>query len=173
MLGAAHDLELAQHPASQRIAGQHALHGKLERPLRRPREQLLERFGLHVPDVAGVVIVHLVLHLPAGHADLLRVDHDDVITGIHVRRIDGLVLAAEPPSDLRGEPPERLAVGVDDVPVAADALRLGRKCLHVRNLALKMAAGDPTKDAEWYWAGRAGASAPARPVRTSTRARSA
>ena len=37
----------------------------------------------------------LLLGLPAGHADLRGVDHDDEVPGIDMRRVLGLVLAAQ------------------------------------------------------------------------------
>src|SRR5690606_28409914 len=75
-------------------------------------------------------VVHLVLQLGAGDRDLLRVDHDDVIAGIHVRGVDGLVLAAEAAGELGGESSEGLALGIDEVPVPLDGLVLGAESLH-------------------------------------------
>jgi hypothetical protein len=64
----------------------------------RPREALLHLGEVGLADaagVAGVAVVHLVLSLVAGHAQLLGVDHDDVVAGVDVRGVDGLVLAAQ------------------------------------------------------------------------------
>jgi hypothetical protein len=58
------------------------------------------------------------VELRAGHGDLLRVDHDDEVPGVDVRRVRGLALAAQRVGDLGGEPPEGLALGVDEQPVA-------------------------------------------------------
>ena len=99
---------------------QHAADGVLEHALGRLLEQLLQADGLEVADVPGVVVVHLVLHLVAGDPDLLRIDHDDVVAGVHVRGEDRLVLALEAPRDLGGETTEGLALGIHDIPVAAD-----------------------------------------------------
>ncbi len=93
-------------------------------------EHLLERLGLHVADRAGVPVVDLVLQLAAGDADLLGVDHDDEVAGIDVRGVDGLVLAAQPMGQGRGQAAQRLAFGVHEVPVTPDGIRLGGECFH-------------------------------------------
>ena len=48
--------------------------------------------------------------------DLLGVHDDDEIAGVDVRRVLRLPLAAQRVGDARGETPEGLALGVDDVP---------------------------------------------------------
>lgn len=124
MLRPTYDLELAEHLPSQRVARQHALDGLRDHPLRRLIQQLLQGFGFQVTDVARVAMVKLVLELSTRHADLLSVDDDDVVARIDVRRVLGLVLTAQAPSDLRRKPAERLAVGVDEIPIAPDFRRL-------------------------------------------------
>ena len=52
--------------------------------------------------------------------DLLRVDDDDEVAGVDVRRVLRLVLAAQRVGDVRRETAEGLALGVDDVPAALD-----------------------------------------------------
>src|SRR5690606_13385768 len=66
----------------------------------------------------------------AGDVDLLGVDHDDVIAGVDVRGVDGLVLAAEATRDLGAQAAEGLAGGIDHVPVALAGLVLGGEGLH-------------------------------------------
>jgi hypothetical protein len=77
-----------------------------------------------------VVEVQLVGELAAGHADLLRVDDHDVITHVDMRAVIGLVLALQAMGDLRREPTERLAVGVDEEPVAPDGAGPGEYGSH-------------------------------------------
>ena len=55
--------------------------------------------------------------------DLLGVDDHDEVTRVDVRRVLGLALATQHVRDLRRQAPERLAVGVDDQPIA---LAIGR-----------------------------------------------
>src|SRR3546814_11499008 len=94
------------------------------------RSRLGQAFGLQVADVAGEPVVHLVLQLLAGDRDLLRVDHDDVVAGVHVRGKDGPVLAAQAARDLGGEAATGLALGIDEVPVPLDGLVLVAESLH-------------------------------------------
>ena len=61
--------------------------------------------------------VALVGALVAGDRDLLRVHDDDEVAGVAVRRVLRLALAAQRVGDLGRQPPEGLALGVDDVPV--------------------------------------------------------
>ena len=86
-------------------------------------------------------MVHLLVELLAGDRDLLGVDDDDEVAGVDVRRVLRLVLAAERVGDLRRETAERLAVGVDDVPVAGDLARLCVPGLHNKGTADSLPAG--------------------------------
>src|SRR5690606_8711786 len=86
--------------------------------------------GLQVADVAGEPVVHLVLQLGAGDRDLLRVDHDEVVAGVDVRGVAGLVLAAQAAGEFGGEASGGLAIGIDEVPVPLDGLVLGAESLH-------------------------------------------
>jgi hypothetical protein len=93
-------------------------------------QRLAQVLRLEVADVPGEAVVHLVLQLVAGDVDLLGVDHDDVVAGVHVRGVDRLVLAAQARGDLRAQAAQGLAAGVDEVPVALDGLILGAEGLH-------------------------------------------
>ena len=59
-----------------------------------------------------------------------RVDDDDVIAKILMRRIGGLVLALQAMRDLRGQSAQRFACGIDEEPVAAGFFRLGKYGIH-------------------------------------------
>ena len=71
-------------------------------------------------------MVNLVLELAARDPDLLGIDDDDVVTGVDMGRINGLVLAPQAVRQGRSQPAQGLALGIDDIPVAADRLWLGR-----------------------------------------------
>ena len=58
--------------------------------------------------------------LPGGEDDLAGIDDDDVVTGVHVRREDRLVLATQDARHLGREAAEHEPVGIDDVPGAGD-----------------------------------------------------
>src|SRR5262249_52766405 len=63
--------------------------------------------------------------LPSGDADLAGIHHDDVIAHVHVGAVVRFVLALEPMGDLSGEATEGFAFRINDIPIAADAARLG------------------------------------------------
>ena len=52
-----------------------------------------EGLGLQSARMTGVMVVDLVQLLRAGHANLVRVDDDHEVAGVHVRRVLRLVLA--------------------------------------------------------------------------------
>ena len=76
-------------------------------------------------------VVELLVELLAGDRDLLGVDDDHEVAGVHVRRVLRLALAAQRVRDARGETPERLAFGVDEIPALLDLAGLGIPGLHV------------------------------------------
>src|SRR5688572_646256 len=131
MLLAADDLELLEHLPTERALRQHAFDGNLDGALRVRLQQLLERLLLHVADRARVAVVDLVLELAARDADLLGIDDDDEVARVYVRGVDRLVLAAQPMSQRRGQTAESFSVGIDEVPIAPDGLRLRREGFHV------------------------------------------
>ena len=67
--------------------------------------------------VAGMAMVHLVGAFVAGDADLLRIDDDDVVTGVDMGGKNRLVLAAKPFGDFARQPSQRPVGGVHHVPV--------------------------------------------------------
>jgi len=91
-------------------------------------KRLLQGFGLQVTDVAGEAMVLLVLQLLAGNSNLVGIDDDQVIAGVNMRGVNRLVLATQAASQLGGKTAQRLAGGVNEVPVALDGLVLCRKC---------------------------------------------
>ena len=90
-------------------------------------EHLLERPRAQAPGIAGVVVVELGRALVAGHVDLLGVHDHDEVAGVDVGRVLGLALAAQHVRDLGREPAERLAVGVDEHPVALAGRKVSRR----------------------------------------------
>ena len=124
MVGARIDAQVAELRAAERAARQHALHRLLDDALGelaledRARGALLD-----AADVAGVVVVDLLLALAAGEHDLVGVDDDDVVAVVDVRRVARLVLAAQPHGDDRGEPADDQAGGVDQHPFLLDYRR--------------------------------------------------
>jgi len=65
-----------------------------------------------------VAVVDLVVQLFAGEHDLFGVDDDHMVAGVHMRRIDRLMLAPKNRRNLAGQTAENSAVSVHNVPVA-------------------------------------------------------
>src|SRR5437867_657339 len=103
MLRAGVDLQLVDLRARELVARKHALHGPADR-LGRPALQLVaKRPAPQSAGIAGVAAVELLVELVARDVDLLGIDDDDEVTGVDVRRVLGLALAAESVRDARGE----------------------------------------------------------------------
>ncbi len=76
------------------------LHCQMQRATREAFLHFLEICLVDTTRITAVPVIRLVFALVAGHAKLRRVDHDDVVAGIDVRRVLWLVLAAQAQSDL-------------------------------------------------------------------------
>src|SRR5207247_1652398 len=106
--------------AREAVPRQHALDGNAEDLGGSPVELLAQRARPQPARIARVPVIELLVELLAGDGDLLGVDNYDEVTGVDVRRVLRLALAAQRVSDARGKPPEGLALGVHDVPTALD-----------------------------------------------------
>src|SRR6188474_1115036 len=110
-------LEFLDHGVAERALGQHALDGFFQ--------SAAGVLGLHVAEVggsdaawiSGMAIVDLVGRLGAGDAQLGCIDDDDEVTGIDVRRINGLVFAAQTESNFAGYSSEDLVGRVNHKPL--------------------------------------------------------
>src|SRR5260370_5285397 len=132
MLGSLVDAQVSELTASERSPRQHALDRLLDDALRKPAfEQELRGARLDAADVAGVVVIDLLVELAARQHHLFRIDDDDVVAAIDMGRIGRLVLAAQAERDDRGEPADDEAVGIDQHPSFLDLGWLGRIGLHL------------------------------------------
>src|SRR5438552_6357312 len=130
MLGARVDLEFRDLLPREPVLRKHPLHGDTQHLGGPALELLAKRPAAEPAGIARVAVVPLLVELVARDLDLLGVDDDDEVPGVHVRRVLRLQLAAERVRDLGREAAERLALGVDEVPLARDFSRLGAVGLH-------------------------------------------
>ena len=72
-----------------------------------------------------MAIVNFIRVLFSSYADFLCIDHDDVIAGIEIRRILGIVFSTQAVCDFRCEPAEYFVGSVDNVPIAFNRIRGG------------------------------------------------
>src|SRR5687767_11411236 len=130
MLGAGIDLELRELPARESVPRQHALDRLAQHLGRTPLDFLGERALPQAAGIAGMTVVDLFFALLPGDGDLLGVHDDDEIARVDVRGELGFALAAQRVRDPGRETAERLALGVDEVPLLLDLFRFGRIGLH-------------------------------------------
>jgi hypothetical protein len=130
MLAAAIHLELLGHRATEPVLGEHALDRPLDDAVGMGPQHGLGVHFLEPADVPGVPAVLLVLQLPAGELDLLRVDDHHVIADIQMRAEARLVLAAEDRGHARGEATEHLSLRIDQIPLPLDIALLGHRRRH-------------------------------------------
>ena len=132
------DLELAELGATEAGLRDHAPDGALDEEDRTALADDARGLDLLATDIAGEAGVDLGRLLGAGEGDLVGIDHDDEIAGVNVGGENWLVLATEKARGLNSDLAEDLALGVDDIPLALDFVRLGGKRSHV--LVIKMAS---------------------------------
>src|SRR6202021_966721 len=97
MLGPGIDPQIAELHAAKRTTRNHALDRLLNHTLGKPAfEDRLCGALLDAADESGVIVVDLVVTLAPGQHDMGRVNDDDVVTAIDMRRISREVLAAQP-----------------------------------------------------------------------------
>ena len=85
--------------------------------LLRSRETLSTR-------ITGVTDINTIVHLVSLEHDLLGVDHDDVVTAVHVRGVARLVLATEDKSDPGSKTAECQICSIDDEPLFLYSCRI-------------------------------------------------
>ncbi len=130
MLFAREYLELSQHLASEPVLREHSLDCVLNDEIRSALLHLSHAEILLAPNVAAIEHVLLLLFFLAGEYDLVRVDNDNEIPGVHVRRISRLVPTTKQVCDFHGQTTQDLILGVDDDPVAFHGFLLGEICFH-------------------------------------------
>jgi len=118
VIGAGIDTQITELHAAERTARQHALDRLLDDPL--GKFALEDRLGgafLDAADKIGVVVIDFLFALAPRQHDLSGVDNDDVVAVINMGRVGGLVLAAQPHGDDRGEAADDQARGIDQQPL--------------------------------------------------------
>ncbi len=71
-----------------------------------------------------MAVVPLLFELSTGDANLFSVDDDHKVAGVHVRCIDGFVLAMQQPRNFGGETPQCFALRINYKPLALDVIYL-------------------------------------------------
>ena len=125
------DLQLLQHLSTESVLRQHASNGAANGIGWLLGQTIgVRRLG-QAARVTGVAVEHLLFGLARGQYDLVGalvarqsnlvgVDDDHVVAGVHVRRKRWLVLAAQSQCNFGGQSAQYETVGVYDVPVSFD-----------------------------------------------------
>ena len=87
-----------------------------------------------------MIVIDLVVALAPGKHHVSRVDDDDVVAAIDMRRIGRQVFAAKAHRDQAGEPADHQTFGVDQHPFLRHLGRLCRIRFHVRKSVKRTAA---------------------------------
>src|SRR6185503_18997795 len=132
MLRARIDAQVRHLAAAQGAPRHHALHGLFQHPL----GELAGHDGaggafLDAADIAGVVVIDLLLQLLAGQHHLGGVDDDDVVAAVQMGGVGGLVLAAQAHGDDRSKTAHDQPFGVDQDPLLLDLGGFRRVGFHV------------------------------------------
>src|SRR5581483_11260329 len=143
MLGTAVNTQIAHLNAAERTTRDHALDRLLQHALGETTLEDLARGALlDMADIAGVLVVGLLLALATGQHGMRRVDDDDIVAAIDVRRVRRKMFAAQPHGDQRSEAADHDALGVDQHPLLRHLGRLCRKRFHL----LKSWKGKPARE---------------------------
>ena len=125
------DVQFAHLLAAERRAGNHPLHCFDDHTLRMLAVQdLICGPTFDAAGIARVPVIDFVVPLVAAEGDLLRIDDDDVVTAVDVRRVHGLMFAAEAEGNLAREAAENQAFGINHVPFSFHVCGLCRIGFH-------------------------------------------
>ena len=127
------NLEFAELGASEAGLGDHTPNSALDHQNGTAIAKLLSRFNDLATDVSGETGIDLIGLLAAAEDNLIRVDDDYEITGVHMGGESRLLLAAKQTCGFNSNLAENFALGVDHIPFAIDLVWLGGKCLHYVN----------------------------------------
>ncbi len=123
--------QLLEHRIAQWAFGQHALDSLFQRATRKTILHLGECRAGNTAWISAVAMINLAFSLIAGHYDLLGINHNNVVTGINVRRINGFVLTTQATRDFAGQAAQHHVRSVYHEPVALHFMRFGGKGFHL------------------------------------------
>ena len=122
VLIAGKDLQTTELPFLGGVLRQHAADGERHGESGAGRHQAIVTGLLETAGVTGVGAVVLLGELVAGENGVLRIDDDDEVTAVDVRRVVDLALAAQQVGGESGGLAQGLAGRIENVPLADDVL---------------------------------------------------
>ena len=118
-------VQLAEHLRAEAVLRQHTLNGMFNDAGREALEHLTGSRERRAALIAGVTEIGLVRQLLSRELYFFSIDNNDIITGVDMRRVNGLILTAKNLRDLRCKASDRLILGVYNIPLA---LNIGSFC---------------------------------------------
>ena len=131
MLGAGIDFQLSELRPAEPILGEHTSHRCFDESFRMPSSHLARGKLPNPPRITRVPVVLFVLFFRTGESHLVSVDHDDMVSRIEERSVDGFFFAGQNARDAARQASENLSLGVHDEPLVFNLGFLGERCLHL------------------------------------------
>ena len=113
------------HGVTQGAFGQHAFHGFFQCAAGEFFLHLAEGALVDAAGEAGVAVVFFAFEFVAGYTQFVGVDDDDVVAGVNMRGVLGLVFAAQAAGDFGCYATEDFVLRVDNEPFALHLVRFG------------------------------------------------
>ena len=136
MIAAGIHLELFDQPFAQSVLWQHPLDGEADDVLRLFIHQLLGGYCRQPSGITAVPVVGLLLHLASGEDNLIRIDDDDIVPGVHMGGKQRMMLAANSMRDSACQSAQYDALGIDDIPFASLVRFFGAICVFFHRIPL-------------------------------------
>jgi hypothetical protein len=128
---AAINFELPINGAAETVVRNHSAHGSFDQEFGMTHPSRTRRLRLVSADESGKAHITFLLFLFAAEPNFLRVDHDNEIAGINVRRKNSLFFPAKKVRRFDSDLTEGLIFCVDDPPLAWNLARFCRKRFHL------------------------------------------
>ena len=116
--------------ATEPIVRNHSSHGPFDQQFRMasaPRPDILRFMSANVTRKTHITFLFLFL---SGEPHFSRIDDDDKVSGVHMRRENRFSFAAQQVGSFHRDAAEDLALGVDDPPLAGSLAGFGGKRFH-------------------------------------------
>ena len=137
MFVALEHLEFGQQLRAEPVFRDHAFNGMFDEPFGLLGADLRDGGVFLAAFPAGIGHELLVRFFFAGDTDFFRVDDNDEIAGVEMRRINGFVFATQYVGNLRGQTTEHRAIGINDVPLALVQIHFRQIRFHFKTKQMK------------------------------------
>ncbi len=133
VFGAFEDFQFREQNAAETVLRNHAFDGVFDEAFLLLCAEFFDGGVLFDAIPAGIAHIFLGGLLFAGHAHLFSIDDDnDKITGVKVRRVDGLVFSAQDIRDLHGQTAQDRAIGINHMPLALIQINFRQMRFHFK-----------------------------------------